>query len=385
MSSWWHVCTLWFCLRDLASITQQFTISSPPQAHMMNICKPPQSWPRWLATREGAKLYKLSGSSLRSSSSSNLLLWRLSAILGGGDVGKEDKSWHTSEIYLASLRGMWWSSESQGHCQSAWHTVKHTHTHTHALHLPVTVAKFVWSSVLWCSFHLCHMVSVYHGNPRVLPQAKPTCASSGELEWESFQLPGLMFKKMINRMWAGEVPRWDVLAWTPVTWGGELLLMTLILMMPSPSSSPTSLSLSSASGGGAQSPRWLGTLIPLLPWQEAGLQPSDPPPSPQPRWPFLSSCCLTGKKEGCGLPSAGTARSLSPPQPDKRNQIIDSRFVSLCLDFFLFNPVYISSVIIWFFFHFLCLCLCFPLPLWEQLNAANRSISVVFSNYLTYF
>lgn len=285
---------------------------------------------------------------------------------------------------------MWWSSESQGHCQSARHTVKHTHTHTHAcssaglaLHLSVTVAKFVWSSVLRCfgavSTHATWFPCITETPVWFLRRA-----------WmKIFPFPGMtanmpsMFNQMISCMWAGEFC-WGVLAWTPVTWGCELLM--LMLMMPSDlSRSPVHLPVSELSirrWGTITQVAW-AHLSPPRPWQEVGRQPSDPPHH-QPRWPFLFSCCLTGRKDAVCHPQAPLARSpllRLTEKPDYWFQVC----LSLSLLLF-FNPVYISLspfVTIRFFFPFFGLFS--PLPLWEQLNAANHSISVVFGKHLTYF
>lgn len=57
------------------------------------------------------------------------------------------------------------------------------------------------------------------------------------------------------------------------------------------------------------------------------------------KWPPLVALpvpVLPLRKEGCGLLSSGASLSLSCPQPDERNSIIDSRLVSPRPVFFLF-------------------------------------------------
>lgn len=107
---------------------------------------------------------------------------------------------------------------------------------------------------------------------------------------------------------------------------------------PLPASIPhlAAIEVNIGGGGGGGDHRQVALLAtrmylspdPWRPWQEVNRWPSDLP------WcPFLSSCCLAGRKDAVCCPQAPLTRSslLSPT----RNQIIDSRLVSPNADFFV--------------------------------------------------
>lgn len=63
------------------------------------------------------------------------------------------------------------------------------------------------------------------------------------------------------------------------------------------------------------------------------------------KWPPLVALpvpTLPHREEGCGLLSSGAARLLSPPRPDERKQIIDSRLVRSHARFFFFQSFFLS-------------------------------------------
>lgn len=135
-----------FVTLHLSCNNLQFSFFFSTSLHMMNICKPPQSWPWWLATREGAKLYKRSGSSLRSSFSSSLkgfcTPWGWKFVEGGQILMY---IWDLFGLPVGNVVKLWISRALP---VSLAQRQTHTHTHSHQLawrSISVSQWQFVWS------------------------------------------------------------------------------------------------------------------------------------------------------------------------------------------------------------------------------------------------
>lgn len=171
-------------------------------------------------------------------------------------------------------------------------------------------------------------------------------------------------------------------------------------LWPLPLPRSPSLSLSSASGGGAQSPRWLRHTYPPATLTGSGTSAKWPPPHTHTSHGGPSCLRVASQEERMQSAVCSHPSLTLPSSARQRNQIIDSRFVSLCLDFFylilsIFLSLHLSPSdtfsIFWFMLPFASVraakC-CKPQHFWFSVNIwliSNLTFVFSFCDFFFFF